>query len=381
MDQKERFSNFDFKQIFGKTMEEVDAVLAEKEKHIKRFTIPKSDGSPRTVIAPDSDLKYIQKMIYYKFLRRYSYHESAHGFVPKRGIVTNAQLHVGAKSVGKIDIKKFFDTISEDHLKNCLFGNKNICRYCNKYTRMLDGKCHPSLYKNKVQNFDYKCEEIKAIFIPDYCKETGYESLFKRVIDACTYNGFTAQGFPTSPMMANIVMLGFDKAISKYCKPLNITYSRYADDLAFSSKSLSAKELLEQTKTKAARLLWAFGFAPKREKTKYRSQGARLKICGIVVNQKTSIQKNNVHLFRAKVHHAIYKFPERTTKSKLRELKGWASFLMSADKVKGEKYMKQLTDFENRKFPKPPGEKVVPKHGFAAPVSTNIYTGTNSTPA
>ena len=151
MDQH-KFSNFDFKIIFGKTMEEVDDIIKNKESHIKRFKIPKKDGSSRTIVAPDSELKYIQKMTYYKFLKRYSYDNAANGFIPKRGIVTNALPHVGAKSVGKIDISKFFDSISTDHLKNCLFGNKNVCRYCNKYTRMLDGKCNPSLYKNKIQN-------------------------------------------------------------------------------------------------------------------------------------------------------------------------------------------------------------------------------------
>jgi retron-type reverse transcriptase len=356
MEQKGKFSNFDFAQIFGKTREQVDAILAEKEKHIHKFDIPKKDGSPRHVIAPDGELKYIQKMVYFRFLRRYSYHPATHGFVPKRGIVTNAQLHVGAKSVGKIDIEKFFDTISEKHLKNCLFGNKNICRYCKKYTRMLDGQCHPSLYKNKIENFPYKCEEIKAVFIPNYCEETGYESLFKRVIDVCTYNGTTAQGFPTSPMLANIVMRGFDKAMVNYCEPLNIKYSRYADDLAFSSNTMTSKELLLHTKTKASRELWAFGFKPKKEKTRYRSRGSRLKICGIVINEKTSVQRSTVHLFRAKVHHAIHKYPNSTTRSRLRELKGWASFLMSVDHDKGKKYMNQLVEFENSKFPKEKGE-------------------------
>jgi len=352
LEQRGKFSNFDFKKIFGRSVEEIDAITADKEKHIKRFTIPKRDGSPRIVIAPDHNLKYLQKMIYFRFLRRYSCHDAAHGFVPKRGIVTNAQLHVGARSVGKIDIKKFFDTVNENHLKNCLFGNKNICRYCKNYVRMLDGKCHPSLYKNKAENFEYKCEEIKATFIPKYCEQTGYESLFKRIIDVCTYNGTTAQGFPTSPMLANIVMRGFDMAMTEHCKDTDIVYSRYADALAFSSMTMSARELLENTRTKAYRLLWAFGFLPKKEKTKYRSKGSRLKICGSVVNDKTSVQRKDVLIFRSKVHHAIVKFPEQTTKARLRELKGWASFLMSADLVKGQKYMKMLTDFEAVKFPR-----------------------------
>lgn len=345
-------SNFDFKYMFGKDVRDVDDILANKEQHIRRFTIPKRDGTTRTIIAPDSNLKYIQKMIYYKFLKKYSYSSAANGFIPKRGIVTNAVPHVGANSVGKIDIAKFFDSISTNHLKNCLFGNENVCRFCNKYTRMLDGKCHPSLYKNKLQKFDFRCEELKAVFIPEYCEKTGYQSLFKRVIDACTYNGYTAQGFPTSPMLANVVMRGFDKAILKHCAENNITYTRYADDLAFSSNTLNANELMEKTKKKAYALLWAFNFNPKREKTRYKNKATRMKICGIVVNKKPSIQKSVVKQFRAKVHHALVKYPERTTKSRLRALKGWASFLMSVDKSKGEKFMNQLVAFENNKFPK-----------------------------
>lgn len=347
----EKTSNFDFKFMLGKDSDEIDKIIQNKEQHLKRFEIPKKDGSKREIIAPDSDLKYLQKMIYYKFLKRYSYNDAANGFIHKRSIVTNAIPHVGAKSVGKIDISKFFDSISEEHLKNCLFGNKNICRFCNKYPRMLDGKCDPSLYKNKLKDYEFKCEEIKAVFLPDYCEQTGYISLFKRIIDICTYNGFTAQGFPTSPMLANIVMRGFDQSMSDYCKSNNISYTRYADDLAFSSNTLTSQELMEKTQKKAYSLLWAYNFKANRKKTKYRSNGTRLKICGIVVNKKLSVQKRLIKIFRAKVHHAINKFPDRTTKSRLRSLKGWASYLMSVDKDKGKKYMDQIIEFEKIKFP------------------------------
>ena len=345
-------SNFDIKYFFGHPVEVVDELLANKESHLHRFEVPKRDGGVRQILAPDPQLKYIQKALYYKFLKKYAYSDAANGFIPKRGIVTNAIPHVGAKSMGKIDIAKFFDSISTDHLKNCIFGNKNVCRFCCNYQRMLEGKCNPSLYANKKQKFQFRCEEMKAVLAPDYCKETGYQSLFTRVIDACTYNGFTAQGFPTSPMLANIVMMGFDKTMIKHCGDEGITYTRYADDLAFSSKILTSSELMDKTKKKAYSLLWAYNFKAKREKTRYRNHTTRLKVCGIVVNQKVSIQKSDVKEFRATVHHAIHKFPERTTRTRLKELKGWASFLMSADETKGKRYMAQLTSFENRKFPK-----------------------------
>ncbi len=123
-------SNFKMKEVFGRDMEVVDEILAAKEEHINRIQIPKKDGSPRHVISPSKELKYIQRSLYWRFFRRYKPHEAAHGFVAKRGISTNADFHVGASAVGKIDIKTFFDSISIDHLKNCLFGNKHICRFC-----------------------------------------------------------------------------------------------------------------------------------------------------------------------------------------------------------------------------------------------------------
>lgn len=343
-------TNFDMPKILGAELDVVDEIIQNKRKHLKRIEIPKKDGSKRQILAPDSKLKYIQKSIYWRFLRRFKPSDAAHGFVAKKGISTNAEPHVGANSLGKIDIKSFFDSISTDHLKNCLFGNKHVCRYCANYERMLDGRCDPSLYHNKITNFEFKCEEIKAVHIPEYCEVTGYQSLFNRIIDICTFDGYTAQGFPTSPMIANIVMRGFDQSMIEFCGKSGITYTRYADDLAFSSKELSKFELKKIIKQKAYRLLWAYHFEPNKKKTIWKSKAGRLKVCGVVVNVKKSIQRKDVHLFRAKVHHATVIHAAKTTKADLKQLKGYASFLMSIDREKGKKYMGKLLAFEHEKF-------------------------------
>jgi len=345
-------SNFNIQELFGKPTEEVDEILKEKERHVMRIQIPKKDGTMRKVLAPDKYLKFIQKSLYWKLFRRYRPSDAAHGFVSKRGIVSNAEQHVRSKSMGKIDIKSFFDTVSVDHLKNCLFGNKNVCRYCKHYERMMDGGCHPSIYKNKNEKFDYRCEEIKAVYIPHYCQETGYQSLFQRVIDACTYNGFTAQGFPTSPVIANIVMRGFDQTMIEFCNQHHVVYTRYADDLTFSSKRLTKEKLKALIQKKAYRLLWAYGFKPNYKKTVWKGESGRMKTCGVVINEKLSVQRSNVLLFRAKVHHAAVKEAETTSLAKIRQLKGYASFMMSIDKKRGEMYMNILNEFEKKKFGK-----------------------------
>jgi hypothetical protein len=343
---------FDIEKLFGKPMDQVDAIIENIDSHINKIQIPKRDGSKRNIIAPSKDLKYVQKSLYWRFFRRYKPHEAAHGFVAKKGISTNADAHVGAKSMGKIDISNFFDSISEDHLKNVLFGNKHVCRYCTNYERMLDGGCHPSLYKNKAENFKFKCDEMKAVWIPGFSEEIGYDSLFTRIIKICTYKGFTAQGFPTSPVIANIVLRGFDATMTTYCEEHGIAYTRYADDLAFSSKTHTKEELKKIIKQKVYRQLWAYKFKPNKKKTMFKSNAGRLKICGVVVNENKNIQRSVVHKFRAKVHHATVMYPEKTTKKRMKQLKGWASFFMSVNPEKGKIYMDKLIAFEKKKFPK-----------------------------
>lgn len=343
-------ANFNLEEIFGKPLEEVDRIIANKKRHVRKIEIPKRDGTKRSIIAPDGPFKYVQKAVYWKMLMRYRPSPASHGFVRGKSIKTNANPHVGAVSIGKIDIKSFFDTISTKHLQNCLFGNKNICRMCRHYERMRNGLCHPSLYHNKTQSFKFKCEEIKAVFIPKYCEQTGYQSLIKRMIELCTLEGFTAQGFPTSPMLANIVLRGFDKTMIEYCKEHDIVYTRYADDLAFSSKVHNKHELRNLIKKKVYRLLWAYGFKPNIKKTTWRSKGGCMRVCGVVVNTKTSVQRSEVKLFRARVHHATVKHKRNTTKADIKSLKGWASYLMAIDQNKGRRYMDQLVEFERSHF-------------------------------
>ena len=345
-----KISNFNLQKLFGKPIEEVDEIIKNKDNYINKIIIPKKDGSPRNVIAPGKDLKYIQKSLYWRLFRRYKAHDAAHGFVAKRGISTNADLHVGAMSMGKIDISNFFDSISTDHLKNCLFGNQHVCRYCKHYERMMDGLCNPSLYKNKNTAYKYRCDELKAIFIPNYCETVGYDSLFTRVIEICTYNGYCAQGFPTSPVIANMVLRGFDKTMSSHCDDNNIAYTRYADDLAFSSMTHTKEDLRKVIMKKAYVQLFAYGFFPNKNKTSFKSRSGRLKVCGVVCNEKKNVQRSVVHTFRAKVHNATVRLPNETTKARMRELKGWASFLMSINEDKGKYYMNKLTSFEKVHF-------------------------------
>lgn len=344
-------SNFNLEKIFGKPLSEVDAIINDMDSHVRTFQIPKKTGGMRQLIAPDDQLKWIQRRLVWLIFARYHPSDNAHGFVKERSIISNAIPHVEPKSIGHIDIKNFFDTINENHVKNSLFGNCHICKHCCHYDKYLKGECHPSIYHNKNHKFVHRCEELKAMFVPDYCSKKGYDSLFARVIKLCTYKNAAVQGFPTSPYIANMVLSGFDKKIQKIAEDNNCTYTRYADDVTISSKDVDKHRLREIFKNPIYRTLWAFGFSAKKEKTWWKENG-RFRVCGVVVNKKLNLSRYEIRLFRAKVHRATVVATSRTTKKLIRALKGWCSYLMSINKIQGDKYMNKLVEFEKSKWPK-----------------------------
>jgi len=223
---------------------------------------------------------------------------------------------------------------------------------CKHFDKLMSGKCHPNIYKNKEKGlYIHACEELKSMYVPGFCEKKDYSSLYSRIIKLCTYDNCTPQGFPTSPYIANIVLRAFDEKMARIAVENNCVYTRYADDLSFSSKTMTADELRTTFKEPAQRTLWGFGFAVNHEKEQWKEKG-RLKVCSIVVNEKLNISKIERRTFRAKVHKATVKCADRTTRKHIYKLKGWASYLMSVHHDHGKKYMDILNRFEAAKWPK-----------------------------
>jgi retron-type reverse transcriptase len=336
-------SLFSSSQMFGRPLDKVDEILEDKNTHIRTLELKKPNGKTRKITIADRQLRVLHKFITWKFLNKFREHDAAFGFVEGRSIVGNAQMHVGAMSLLTIDLKDFFDTINEDMLRNVFFGNKVVCQNCIYKSRMQDGRCSPSLYENKVAGkYPYVCEEIKSMFMPGYDADKEFNSIFKRIINSVTYNGYTPQGFATSPKISNLVMRGFDKNTTEYCKGLGITYTRYADDLAFSSKVLNKEQLFDAVYKRAKKLLNAFGFTINTDKTEIKSRNERMRICGLVMKDKVGVPRKERRRLRAAVHQATVREPELLTEQRLMELRGHVSFVASAQKSHAWRMMDAL---------------------------------------
>ena len=186
---------FDFQHLcllLGLEAEYLQSVIYGAKSHYREFAIRKRSGGTRMLSAPHYTLKYVQRWIYDNILSKVKVNYCAHGFRPKKSILTNAKLHVANKFLLKLDLKDFFPSITLNQVINVFRGFG---------------------YSNHV-----------AFFLGSIC---------------CV-DDHLPQGAPTSPAISNIIARHLDNRLLGLAKKMGYKYTRYADDLAFSGDSISS---------------------------------------------------------------------------------------------------------------------------------------------
>lgn len=253
--------------------------LPEKERYIE-FALKKRNGETRTISAPATSLKLIQQKLNRVLQSIYRPKPSAHGFLPERGILTNANVHVRQKYVFNVDLKDFFDSIN--------FGR------------------------------------VRGMFMAvPYERPADVATVLAQI---CCYKNALPQGAPTSPIVSNMLCSRLDSALTILARENNCHYTRYADDITFSwNRSRLPEEIvLIDQGTKGARLeigkklkniINANGFEINKSKTRLRTRSERQEVTGIVVNSFSNLDRRYVRNVRGLIH-ALEKYGiERTQKT------------------------------------------------------------------
>jgi len=198
---------------------------------IEKFYIPKKNKKSgfRTIYKPlNHNLSNTLKILNNYLSSIYNPLENVHGFVNGRSIKTNATKHLAKKIILTIDIKDFFESISKQAISAALIE--------------LGFKIHVT-------------EWISTL---------------------TTINNFLTQGFHTSPTIANIVAQKMDIELNRICGD-SICYTRYADDLYFSSNDTIPE--LEKYKS----IVESYGFLLNDSKTKLMRRGQNQYVTGLSV--------------------------------------------------------------------------------------------------
>jgi len=226
-----------------------------------QFSIPKKRGGSRAILAPERRLMSVQRMLNHGLQSLYlcDPDPSVFGFVrndqhtiPAAPIVQNALPHVGKSYVLNIDLKDFFPSI--------------------------------------------RAHRVKELFLSE---RFGYNDSMATVLALLTtYKGHLPQGAPTSPIISNFICAPMDKALRKLAHEQNWVFTRYADDLTFSSAHVFSDEAIAQIRS----IVKEHQFLINDKKIRRKSNGRRQEVTGIVVNKKANINRKNIRDVRAMIH-------------------------------------------------------------------------------
>ena len=263
--------------------------------YYKTYKILKKSGKYRTISQPSRKLKGLQAWILINILNNIKVSDSCKGFEKKTSILDNAIPHKGANTVLSMDLEDFFPTVSSKQVFN--------------------------------------------IF-----KTLGYNNLLSAVFtNICSYNGSLPQGSPCSPKLANLSAWKLDLRIQGYVGKRGINYTRYADDLAFSSLNPSkVVKIIPMIRT----IIESENFFINHSKTRVAGSSRAKIVTGLVISgDSIGVGKQKFKNIRAKIHHLT--FPEEQENTKLLyEVNGWLSYLNSVDKkrlLKAKEYIKKLS--------------------------------------
>lgn len=245
------------------------------------FQIPKRSGGQRTIKAPVDSLKLLQRRLSDLLqdcvdeitAARQLKDRTAHGFKRKRSIISNARQHRHRRWVFNLDLEEFFPSINFGRVRGFF-----------------------------VKNRDFELNQDVATVLAQI---------------ACHENSLP-QGSPCSPVTSNLVAHLLDMRLVKLASEAGCTYSRYADDLTFSTnKKEFPPEIAVPSATEGVgshlwlpgdalkTLIEATGFRINAQKTHLMYRTSRQNVTGLVVNQKINVRWEYRHNVRAMVHSLV----------------------------------------------------------------------------
>lgn len=227
----------------------------------KQFNIKKKSGGTRQITAPRNQsfmllLSYVNEIL--KSL--YTPSDYAMGFTEGRSVVTNACIHKGQNYVFNIDLKDFFPSIEQARVWKRL-------------------QLEPICMKQPIANI-----------IAGLCS-------MKIKDDNGTVKYILPQGAPTSPILTNMICDKLDRRLAGLAKRFGLHYSRYADDITFSSM-YNVYQINGEFLTELQRIIESQGFTVNDDKTRLQKVGSRQEVTGIIVSDKLNVTQKYVRDIR-----------------------------------------------------------------------------------
>lgn len=299
---KEQKTPADLARALSCSEEILVSLASDPEQWVKRHKIPKRRGKGHRVVweAKTPEVRQLYKALahhLHAFLaNRAGYpHESAHGYLARRSIRTNAEPHVQKKRLLRADIRDFFSSITGNRIEQAL--------------EMHTGKEMSSL--------------ISRLHVID---------------------GGLALGLSSSPIIANFIATPLDESLANLASDLGCTYTRYADDITFSSNQLlpDVKDVEE--------ILKAHSFSLNQRKVRIVKPGQSMFVTGLNVEHPNgpTVPRKMKSRIRQEFHYARryglrehLEYRYRTIQSGINRIEGRIAFIKGIEKGLGDQLYRE----------------------------------------
>lgn len=225
----------------GLTAEFIELRSRRASFEYKEYTVQKRDGGRRTIHHPSRALKALQRWLLVNVIESFPMHAAAFAYTKGRSIFDNARIHKQSRYLLRMDMANFFPSIRET----------DLTKYIQQHTALFS---------------DWTPRDI---------------DVFSRLVFR---HGSLSIGAPTSPALSNAFCYDLDLRISEFCARQDVRYSRYADDLFFSTER---PNLLRDVETEIAKIIPQLelpaGLRINTAKTRHSSKRRVRRVTGIVL--------------------------------------------------------------------------------------------------
>ncbi len=242
-------------------------------KQYTTFTIPKKSGDLREICAPVTPIKIIQKKLnkilqeVWKGINKNK--NLVHGFIYGKGVRSNAEVHENREYVFNIDLLDFFPTINFGRVRGMFMGKP------------------------------YRLEPSIATVLAQIC----------------CFDNQLPQGAPTSPIVSNMICDKMDNELCRLAKNFECRYTRYADDITFSTDRPNFPEelaivtplprgwrLKADVGEELDNIIKENGFLINTHKIRIQHRNSRQKVTGLIVNEFPNVSRKYTNQIRAMLH-------------------------------------------------------------------------------
>ena len=240
----------------------------DRRKHYQIFEIPKKSAGTRQIKKPIKSIDLLQRKLLPFLQEKYRVKMPVHGFVKNKSVLSNAKQHLKKKYILNLDLKNFYGSIN--------FGRVR------------------GLFMSKPFNMGDRAATIIA--------------------QICCDNNSLPQGACTSPIISNFIMSKLDKELIQFAKNTHTTYTRYADDITFSSKKIFSNKCIVYNRNGnpilegfllsdvLKDLINSCGFEINFNKVRLENKIVRQEVTGITVNDFPNVRRTYIRQIRAMLH-------------------------------------------------------------------------------